>query len=164
VRRIVEECHRDTDRLLAACHTHFRSASVEHPIFPAIDWIVAHCESCASSFASTSPTARSRTSAENCSLVPWLHPLKVRSLRDTRAASDPALSRMGAVDAWFLLGTDPGPTAHSHRLAVFSDPRDAYAENARTAVHHPPARPLHRWFANADRTMRLSSSFHRRVP
>src|SRR6185436_8275068 len=44
VRRIVEECHRDADRLLAACHTHFRSASVEHPRFPAIDWIVAHCE------------------------------------------------------------------------------------------------------------------------
>jgi hypothetical protein len=64
----------------SCCRTQLRSVSVVQPIFPAIDCIAAHSESCSSRCVSTIRTARSRTSAENLFGLPMA----------------PILSRVGA--------------------------------------------------------------------
>src|SRR5690606_7999034 len=46
----------------SACRTHFLSVSGVQPIFAAIEWIAAHCDSCCGCCSNTSRTARSRTS------------------------------------------------------------------------------------------------------
>ena len=60
----------------SACRTHRRSDSGEQPSFPAIDWIVAHCELYSRMWSKTIRTARSRTSGENLfrlSMTPVSH-------------------------------------------------------------------------------------------
>ena len=58
------------------------------PSSPAINLIAAHCESYASCCASTSCTARSFTSAETCSVVPWL-PLSREKEPPTKRGGSP---------------------------------------------------------------------------
>src|SRR5690606_32403069 len=51
-------------RSRSACRTQLRSVSPEQPIFAAIDWMAAHCDTFSPSCSNTSRTARSRTSGE----------------------------------------------------------------------------------------------------